>query len=314
MDSPTDQPSIWCLLDSRPGHRNQVLGLADALQRRAAAVASNIEIHGVPHGIRLGCTLRTSLPNAKPHMIIGAGHSTHMPLLMLGRRFNAKTVVLMKPTFPSWVFDLCIVPDVYPFRNLPSNLLLTTGVLNRIRPSQTSDRKKGIILVGGPCDHHSWSNEIVLDQITEIAQRCNQSWQVATSRRTPESFVDLARRATGIDLVVTPDDVDGDWLPEQLQKCGTVWVTEDSVSMMYEAVTSGADTGIIELPKARHNRATRCVDLLVQAKDVTAFSEWQRTGHLHASCRQLSEAERCANEIIERKLLHTLPAESRSAA
>ena len=304
MDSTTDTdkaPVIWCLLDSRPGHRNQVLGLADAVGWQISVTTECISVRGVVHGFLTGLL---PVPAAqKPDLIIAAGHSTHLPLLQLGRRFRAKTVILMKPSFPLQFFDLCLVPDVYDFRTEPDNLFRTVGVLNRIQPSDNHDQKKGLILVGGPSSHHEWSDDAVAEQMSEVLSAApDMSWQIVTSRRTPESFVRRFRAETDV-AVVTPDDVDAAWLPDQLQTGGTVWVTEDSVSMLYEAVTSGAATGILELPRTRSNRAVQCIDLLLDSKDVCSWSDWRQAGRLRKPVRRFCEADRCAAEILRRGLL-----------
>ena len=301
MQSDQTHPAIWCLLDSRPGHRNQVLGLADAIERQTKVDVQHVTVSGVTNGILSGFGRRTNLPLAKPALIIGAGHSTHMPLLQLGKRFKARTVVLMKPTFPAWCFDLCVVPDVYQWRNTSQHVFLTNGVLNRITPSQNADARRGLFLIGGPSDHHSWSDDLTTRQILEVMRKNSDTrWVVATSRRTPDSFVEMIQQQSTNPDIVTPDSVDSQWLPEQFGKSGTAWVTEDSVSMMYEAVTSGAKTGVIELPRTRTNRATQCVDRLLASKNVTSWTEWKRTNQLHESPERLSEADRCATEILNR--------------
>lgn len=280
-----------------------MLGLVEALQRRLSVSVHHVGVTGVTHGILSGFSSRRSLPAPRPNLIVAAGHSTHVPLLQLGRRFGAATTVLMKPTFPLRLFDLCLIPDVYQFRRLPRNVLPTAGVLNRIIPSDDHSSDQGLLLTGGPCSHHRWSDQEVFAQITDVVRRSPQStWRLATSRRTPASFIRMCRQVLP-DGVFTPDDVADGWLPQQLRECGTVWVTQDSVSMMYEAVTSGALTGVVELPPLRSNRATMCVEQLIRNGDVTLWSDWQQSGELKKPARQLAEADRCTAELLTRGLL-----------
>ena len=306
MQSAAEQPVVWCLLDSRPGHRNQVLGLTDAIQRRMPVTVHQIDIRGAMKGVLLGFASRRSLPQQRPHIIISAGHRTHIPLLQLGFRFGAKTVVLMKPSVPLRLFDLCIIPDVYQFSGTPRNLLLTKGVVNRIQPATTANARQGVVLVGGPSAHHEWSDEAVLRQLAEVIRASpDVHWQLATSRRTPNSFIESFQSLRpGLTAeIVTPDQVSPDWLPRQLNQCGRVWVTEDSVSMMYEAVTSGAATGILQLPCTRRNRAVQCIELLVDAGDVTLWNDWRQTKQLPKPSCRLAEADRCAAEMLNCGLL-----------
>lgn len=294
---------VWCLLDTRPGHRNQVLGLADALKRKTDADIQIVDVPGVVRGLLMALLTRRKLPRPSPDLIIGAGHSTHIPLVALGSRFQAKTVVLMKPTFPLSRFDLCLVPDVYTFQDNPQNLIRTTGVLNRVVPSERQDPKRGLFLVGGPCHHHHWDDAAVLEQVQQVVRRsADVNWIIAASRRTPDSFTEHAVRMFPSCRVLKPQDVEADWLPKQLSVSATVWVTADSVSMMYEAVTSGAATGVLELPKTRNNRAVQCLELLMKSEDVTSFGRWNETGVLNRSPRRICEATRCADVIVQRLL------------
>jgi mitochondrial fission protein ELM1 len=42
-----------------------------------------------------------------------------------------------------------------------------------------------------------------------------------------------------------------DWLPTQLARADQAWVTADSVSMVYEALTAGAAVGVLDVPRPR---------------------------------------------------------------
>lgn len=298
-------PCVWLLLDSRPGHRNQVLGLTEALQRRLTLYTVEVSVHGVADGLRTGLRRQTRLPNPRPDAIIAAGHSTHLPLWMLGRRCRAKTILLMKSTLPCGLYDACVIPDVYDFHRTPANVILTAGVLNRIRPSDSQDPQRGLILVGGPSSHHGWSDQQVLQQVRQVVDRSSDcQWTIATSRRTPEPFESQLNELKRPHVrIVAAKDVNSDWLPDQLAVTGTVWVTGESVSMLYEAVTSGARVGLLELPRIRRNKATRCIDLLLDRQAVTSFTDWDRHGALRPQTIPLKEADRCADELLRRQIL-----------
>ena len=56
------------------------------------------------------------------------------------------------------------------------------------------------------------------------------------------------------------------WIFEEMQKAEAVWVTEDSVSMIFEALTAGCQVGIIEIDRLKSDRITQLLDqLLTQA-------------------------------------------------
>lgn len=305
----TDSLQIWCFLDGKPGHENQSLGLIEALER---CTNRDLEVHHLPvsnkyparllgHGHR-GRLLR--LP--PPHLLIGAGHATHMVLWRSRRRFGGRSVVLMKPSLPLRCFDLCLIPDVHQVEADSQHVLLTQGVLNRIRPSSQQQSDHALCLIGGPSSHYEWSDEHLLSQLRPLFQQSTDlRWTVATSRRTPDSLLGALRESFPHLTIVPPGSVSRDWLPKQLSLAATTWVSEDSVSMTYEAVTSGARVGILELPRTRETRVTRGMDRLVETGRVTRFAQWQSTGQLQAPQTPLFESQRVAQEIVRRFLPHS---------
>jgi mitochondrial fission protein ELM1 len=91
-------------------------------------------------------------------------------------------------------------------------------------------------------------------------------------------------------------------MEEQLAQCGVVWVTPDSVSMVHEALSSGAVTGIFPM-RHRGTRAaqgigalTREGRLLTEPADIAAASVQPRFA-------PLQEAQRCAAELKRRFLV-----------
>ena len=306
--------TVWSVLDSRPGHRNQVRGLLEALAEHVPVHEEQIEIDSRADSITIALRSRSRLPASAPDLVVGAGHRTHMGLLSLSRRFRKPSVVLMKPTLPMRLFDLCLVPNVYNFRSVPASVFLTRGVLNSSRYSDRQDSRRGLILLGGPCRHTQWNSDSVEQQIRSLLRATpGRDWLIASSRRTPQEFVSRLPKSDVVS-VVTPDDAPAGWLDEQFRKCEHVWVTADSISMLSESVTSGARTGVIELEVKRHNRAVKCVHQILDLGLAVRFRDWQTTGMIpRPDCRE-SEAQRCAQEILQRGLLQSRIQQRKQAA
>ena len=97
-----------------------------------------------------------------PDLLLGAGHRTHLSLLAARRSRGGKAVVLMQPTLPLYLFDLCLIPEhdgIAPRKNV----VLTRGALNRIRPSDRQESGQGLLLVGGPSAHFGWDAKALHD-------------------------------------------------------------------------------------------------------------------------------------------------------
>lgn len=290
---------VWIVSDGKPGHVNQSLGLAEAIAR---AVPTDFRVVPALPAWRawLALLLKRS-PDAAlpaPDLIVGAGHATHATLLAARRACGGRAVVLMKPSLPRRWFDLCIVP-AHDGVAADARTLVSEGALNRMRPARERAAGHGLILLGGTSPHFEWDGDALAVQIGSILARTPDTrWTLTTSRRTPAEF--LARLPPHPALTVVPHTATAaDWLPARLQQSAAVWVTPDSASMVYEALTAGADVGVFDLPLKPGSRVGRSIARLADARRITRFTDWCAHGSLHPNLQPLAEAERCAGLILE---------------
>jgi mitochondrial fission protein ELM1 len=300
---------VWRFLDGRPGHENQTIGLADAVARQISCTSFDVVVPREKRGMRfvVSAAFRKLRNLPVPDLMIGAGHATHLPLLAARARFGGFSTVIMKPTLPTALFDLCFIPVHDEVRSGRTNVILIEGALNRMRPSFSQDRSKGMILVGGPSRHFRWSNEQVIDRIQCILKDSLQSWTIVTSERTPEEFESLCRVRLPQAEVITPLERARSWLPEQMAQASAVWVTCDSMSMMYESLTCGASLGLIELDPLNRGRIVRNVSRVLTLGLAVCWSDWMEGLPLPAGRRPLCEADRCAALILKRLDLRRIP-------
>jgi mitochondrial fission protein ELM1 len=286
---------LWLLGDGKPGHENQSLGLADAIARQTHCEVHRISIAG-KRGLltRIQAAVQASAGLPRPDLIIAAGHATHPSLLWLARKHRAKSIVLMCPSLPMGWFDLCIVPS-HDFKNPPrrENVIVTQGALNRVAPPDGGERGGGLILIGGPSGNHGWDGETLMAALAEIT--ATGTWQLTDSRRTPAGFLDEIRKRLPAVEVFPHQQTPPDWLPAKLAAAESAWVTEDSISMIYEALTSGASVGLLPMPRNQnHSRVLRGLERLVADGFLSPFAEWQNVRQLKEPPSILREADRCA--------------------
>jgi mitochondrial fission protein ELM1 len=295
---------IWRLVDGKAGHDNQSRGLVEALGRLRPI--KSVTLNPLPVSGALAVLLLGQPPAAwqslpAPDLLVGAGHRTHLSLLAARRARGGKAVVLMRPSLPLGLFDLCVIPehDTPPIR---ANVLVTRGALNRIRPSPTLESDRGLLLIGGPSTHFGWNDADLRRQIAAVlAATPGIRWTLTTSRRTPDAFLaSVMPEADGTLTVVPVATTDPDWLPVQLARVGQAWVTADSVSMVYEALTAGAAVGVLDVPKQRPSRISRGLEKLIAEGWITPFAEWRQKLRLCRPPGLFDEAERCAHWIVER--------------
>jgi mitochondrial fission protein ELM1 len=294
--------SIWCVTDDKPGHKNQLRGLVDALASSVAIDCQWLSIHDKSNWPQSDNSGQSS--NASPALIIAAGSRTHWPALQLRWRYGGKLVVLMKPFLPLWLFDLCLIPQ-HDGVTASKRVVTTMGAINHVPFSNQSDSSQGLILIGGPSSHYGWSDEQMVDQLRQlIKQREDIHWTLTTSRRTPASFLPALNTALANDsnlpaLKIVPlEQTGGGWLLQHYQDCGVCWVTEDSVSMVYESLSSGASTGILQVPRLGQNRVSKGLDQLIDQGRVMRLT----ADNAIEQQPPLREAEKAAQVIIERLL------------
>ena len=252
---------IWRLIDGKPGHEKQSLGLVLALSKLKKVTCDDIEVkHSAPTQIIQFLLGRFPLAKKfkKPNLIIGAGHRTHFSILAAKRAYGGKSIVLMKPSLPYFLFDLCLVPehDNPPKR---ANIISTIGALNPLGLDGLPKKipSSHLILIGGPSPHYVWDNNLIIEQIEQIVkkgQKNIQQWILTTSPRTPKEFIEKLRERKLTDLKIYHyKDTKPGWVEEMLLASENAWVTPDSVSMTYEALSAGCRTYLFVLPRSKSN-------------------------------------------------------------
>ncbi|MBA4503633.1 mitochondrial fission ELM1 family protein [Marinobacterium marinum] len=287
---------VWIVSDGKPGHLNQSRGLAEALARRCDVDISEQPPLGRLQALRL--CFGSGLPRMddKPALIVGAGHATHLSLLALRRFYRTPVVVLMQPSLSTGFFDLCLIPE----HDRPSqrpNIVPTRGALNRMQPGVKTPGS-GVVLVGGPSKHFAWDEVAVLEQVEALLAADTREWLVGSSRRTPAHTEQALAALCGPDFVPAAQ-TGPDWLPSQLAGTEVCWVTQDSASMVYEALTAGCRVGVLTLDEGADNRVSRGVDGLRKQGIVSASPDWQLR-HVTEPAAVFNEAERCAEYILKR--------------
>ena len=224
-----------------------------------------------------------------PDLVIGAGHSSHFSLWLVARKYGAHSIVLMKPGLPISWFDWCIAPE-HDFQNASNNphVILSKGALNRVIPTR-GERSQKWVLIGGPSKIHGFDGDRLISQIRDIARGGN--WQVADSRRTPRDFLKQLQKEIPSLTVVPHQETGQGWLAEKLSNALEVWVSEDSVSMVYEALTGGAKVGVLEMPRIKSD-----------VRVIRGLEKLKADGYLidcgEKSLERLAEADRCAEIIL----------------
>jgi uncharacterized protein len=235
-----------------------------------------------------------------PDLLVGAGHACHIPMLMTRRVCGGRTLVLMMPSLPTRFFDLCLIPE-HDRPKEAENILPTVGPLNQLSCSKHLSSDTGLMLIGGESKHFSWDEKRLHQQLLDIIERDDINWTITDSPRTPASTRVLLQALNKGKVNYLPfADKTASALPDLLQRAGTVWVSEDSMSMIYEALSTGAAVGILRVQRKNEGRLAQVAQSLANKGLLTLFDDWLSGQALVPPAQPLSESIRCAEAVLER--------------
>lgn len=305
---------IVALFDGRPGHDKQTMGIIRALEQRVPVRIIPVKVTSLSLISNLVQTCRLFLPFAgmshpkidQGDLIIGSGSRTHLPMLLYKKKYAIPAITCMMP--PGHLrnrFDVCFVPE-HDRRSGGVNILLTAGAPNCSVNKRKHQAECGLILLGGvDTKSHFWDSLQVIQMVEKIcATDYQRTWTISSSPRTPQDTVAMIEQLTGkyanihfFNYSKTP----AGWIEEQYDKNSVVWVTADSISMIYEALTAGCSVGIFPMPWRREkSKFRRNEDLLLEKKLVQSFSSWEQGNNTFPPPVELNEAQRCADWILQR--------------
>lgn len=310
--------NIWHLSDHKAGHVAQARGLFVALERLGVTVnvldisVSEISsfaliLYLLSHG-RIGKLPSNLEGQPTPDLIVGVGHATHWPLILLKRCFpQAKSIVLMRPTLPISWFDFAIVPAhdyADPEPKVPDHVFISKGVLNPLVNEHRHEKNRHLILIGGASKRYAYSEDVLIQQIQELIDELShkidpQTVILTTSRRTPSSFLEnpfFQHQQNHLQVFPVTETPQG-WLFEQLQLAEVVWVTRDSGSMLFEALTAGCSVGLLTMPQIKEDTVTKATDLLSEQRFFLPLSAYLNHEEFKAM-PQLQEANRAASWLL----------------
>ncbi len=304
---------VVALLDGRPGHEKQTKGLIQALQTRVEIETREIVVVPVSPLALLKQLVLLYLPVkgwSHPRiddadLLLGTGSRTHLPLLLFKKRYAIPAVTCMSPAlFIRNRFDLCCVPE-HDGLSERNNIMNTIGAPNLSSNKHQHKEDCGMILLGGvDFKSHTWETIKITNMTRQILQRePRRHWIISSSPRTPQETVQMMQGIAGDFTNVTFFDykeTQPGWIESQYDKCHVVWVTSDSISMIYEALTAGCRVGIFPMQWRKENsKFKKNEDLLLEKGLVISFSSWEQGNASWREGIELNEALRCAERILQ---------------
>ena len=257
--------TIWRLVDGKAGHDKQSLALVENLKNQARCKIFDINIQNIKNPFLAIIFKKYNLDKGliNPDIAIGAGHKTHLYLLAIKRCFSTKVVVILKPSLPLKFFDLCIIPKHDDVKSKNNIITIQTALVN-CNSNMKKKENVALFLIGGPSKHYYWNTKLVLDQIKYISKQCEfKRLILTTSRRTPLGFIKEFNKLKIKDVKLYEHaKIKNDWLEKKIIKAKNIWVTNDSYSMIIEAIASGAHTNILDLKVKKNSKLSKEINTI----------------------------------------------------
>ncbi len=305
---------VVAIFDGRLGHEKQTLGIIQALQKQIPVELTEIKVKRGSVAMSILDTMRLFLPgkgNAHPalsraDLLIGTGTQTHLHLLLYKKGSTTPVCTCMTPAHHlRKFFNLCFIPkhDGVP---LQPHIVHTIGAPNNCTNKQEHNDKKGLILLGGiDPKSHSWQSDEVVSMVRKVTEvDVGKKWTISSSPRTPQITVDKVKALScEHDHITFFDyrDTEQGWIEKQYDNNAVAWVTSDSISMVYEALTAGCKVGIFPMRWVNAKSKFKInEDILLDKKLVRSFSSWEQNNGTWGKPAELNEAQRCAEEILLR--------------
>lgn len=256
---------VWVLLGPHRGDNNQILALAEALQRPfrtiemryrplayLPAVCRSVSVSG------LTFDARSEIVPPWPSLVLGIGQRSAPVARFIQRQSDGvtKTVRLGDPMVSPRLFDLVITTTQYAVRDADNVVRLPITITNQdgVRPNKLEERwlqsfahPRRLIVIGGKTSLWEFGTRLVSDAARTLLRRSKLeggSVLAVISPRTSPALTAAAQAALGARAVVTGP------FPRYgalLRAADEIHVTGDSVSMLSDAVASGRPVGLIPL-------------------------------------------------------------------
>ena len=272
---------LW-IKDGKLGHEKQVKALLDEL-------SETIDIKVYEEDYIVGFFQRIAdiynyvthqsaelTPNAKYHkknihLIIGAGSNTYARILHIKRGlkldFNKEVlaVSLLVPSFFKKDFDLICAPKHDHHKLSGHEAIYFEGSLAKVSIDAV-DESIGLIAIGGKNEHYLFNVNKIMEQVEFVTSIYpNKTWYIFSSRRTPQKMIKAINNLAQINkrIIVSEDGFD-----EMICKASIKIITQDSMNMVYESLSTKGSTILFNMKYLRKNKVINQMNELLQNKQV----------------------------------------------
>ena len=264
-----------CDLDDGGASEIKDADLKNGSNLNSPTASDSANLDAAPNGANSDAVSDRNLNFADFDLFVGAGSTTYYALKFYARRYANPSIALMYPKGYRKDFSV-IIAGVHDRPKPRANLKISPVSLSFSRPQglYKPQRKAVGFIIGGPNSCFEMGDEI-LKQIEDVrAQFADCEFALTTSPRTPRATESaLEKLSWDYSVIYSREPVNpiGDFLAQ----CEWVFISEDSVSMISEAVSNGsASVAILSLKrKDAHNKFDDFISALVSTGHARCYDE-----------------------------------------
>ncbi len=287
----------WVITDGNTGAKSQALGLVEYLgldyeekifQLKTAfrLFAPYFDFDYLKYKTQNSSEFNFSYP---PKLVIVCGSRARSIGVLLKRKFAEKifTIYIQDPKFSPNYYDLIISPAHDSLRG--ENVINNFFALNRITPEKLENEKNkfpelfrqykapyNTILIGGDTKNYRMSdyayNKLISDLKT-LTNKISGSFLISISRRTPKMVIAALQELQNENIFVYDLKKEPNPFFAMLAAADRIFVTNDSVSMVSEAVATGKPVYTIMLHGHNNTKVARMFYNLISEEKIAIFDE-----------------------------------------
>ncbi|MDC3313621.1 mitochondrial fission ELM1 family protein [Gammaproteobacteria bacterium] len=204
-------------------------------------------------------------------VVIGAGSSIHIRMLLIKsylsiNNTSIKAISILTPNLYKNHFDIICSP-MHDIKKLPKNnkVIYFEGSLAKVSSSEV-DESLGFIGIGGINKHYIFDQDSIMLQIEFLLGLYPQKkWFLFTTRRTPNEMIHRVNKVASENnnLIIAHDNYDA-----IIEKASIKVVTQDSVNMVYESLSTKGQTFLFNMKYIKVNKIVNQIGLLLKNKQV----------------------------------------------
>jgi mitochondrial fission protein ELM1 len=192
---------------------------------------------------------------------------------------TVKVISILAPNLYKNQFDIICSPthDIKKLSNA-NNVIYFEGSLAKVSTNEV-DEGIGFIGIGGINKHYLFDQDAIMHQIEFLLSLYPQKkWFLFTTRRTPN---EMSKKVSNLasknnNLIIADDNYDG-----IIEKASIKVVTQDSVNMVYESLSTKGQTILFNMKYIKINKIVNQMNLLLSNKQVGYIENTQMVDDLN---------------------------------